>query len=203
MVAFQSKSSWLLAFCILIVVQPAHAQIADRCHQWQRPLTRIAQYHMGLKAPIGLFAAQVQAESACNPKARSRVAHGLAQFTRPTVKDMRRWYKAHIKRFDPYNPRDALHALVLYDNRLYGYVGRHSPFSKRDRWSMTLGSYNWGPGNVNKVVGRCRRKAGCDHRRWSNLQSLAPRETRGYVKKICRLESYYQSAGWGGLTICQ
>lgn len=104
-------------------------------------------------------------ESALIPTAKSRVgATGLWQFMGPTANDLR------LRRDDwvdeRMNPEKATEAACKHLRYLYGVF--HD-------WEMVLAAYNWGAGNMQKVVRRTGKKT-----YWEVHPNL-PAETRNYV----------------------
>ncbi|AHJ99334.1 LysM peptidoglycan-binding domain-containing protein [Hymenobacter swuensis] len=104
-------------------------------------------------------------ESALIPTAKSRVgATGLWQFMGPTANDLRlrrdEWVDERM------NPEKATEAACKHLRYLYGVF--HD-------WEMVLAAYNWGAGNMQKVVRRTGKKT-----YWEVHPNL-PAETRNYV----------------------
>lgn len=199
--------SRLLALILLLLPMLAEADIPLDCQRYQRLLTRTAQAEWGLNAPISVFAAQMRAESACNPAAISPAgARGLSQFMPGTARDMARWYP-QLRGFDPHDPQQALAALVLYDRRIYGNIKGSANIC--NRWAFTLHGYNAGPGWVTRDR-RLTAQRGGDPGRWfdntehhSRRNPRARRETQHYVRRILIVFApQFQAAGWGGPRIC-
>ena len=106
------------------------------------------------------------AESALNPKARSRVgARGLWQFMYATG----RYFGLRVDNYidERYDPIKSTQAAAKYLQQLYNTF---------DDWDLALAAYNSGPGNVNKA----RRRSGGFNNYW-NLRNYLPRETANYV----------------------
>ncbi|RPD49762.1 LysM peptidoglycan-binding domain-containing protein [Hymenobacter sediminis] len=104
-------------------------------------------------------------ESALIPTAKSRVgATGLWQFMGPTANDLR------LRRDDwvdeRMNPEKATEAACKHLRYLYGVF--HD-------WEMVLAAYNWGAGNMQKVVRRTGKKT------YWEVHPHLPAETRNYV----------------------
>jgi membrane-bound lytic murein transglycosylase MltF len=161
----------------------------------------------GINAPTARIAAQIHQESAWNPKAASKYANGLAQFTPPTAKWIAEKFPEQLGDFDPWDPAQAVRAMVIYDNWL---LERVPDTSECDRWAFALSGYNGGLGWVN----RDRRRAsafGADGARWfghvdahSARAGWAIKENRGYVTNILlRWEPAYVAAGWSGTPACE
>ncbi|MCA8831874.1 lytic transglycosylase domain-containing protein [Hymenobacter pini] len=104
-------------------------------------------------------------ESALIPTAKSRVgATGLWQFMGPTANDLRLRRDEWVdERMDPEKATEAACKHLRY---LYGVF--HD-------WEMVLAAYNWGAGNMQKVVRRTGKKT-----YWEVHPNL-PVETRNYV----------------------
>lgn len=180
----------------------ACAQVPHKAKQYQRLLTREAHSQWGLHAPIPAFAAQIQQESAWNPKAVSHVgARGLTQFMPSTA----RWWckRKGIARKDclPHNPTWAIRAMVGYDKHLFDRTPKH--YSDYDRLWVALRSYNGGLGHWYKE----KRATGL---RWPSRQQVDAacgkarrswrhcKENLGYPRRILiRLQPRYE--GWGQL----
>ena len=106
------------------------------------------------------------AESALNPKARSRVgARGLWQFMYATG----RYFGLRVDNYidERYDPIKSTQAAAKYLQQMYNTF---------DDWDLALAAYNSGPGNVNKA----RRRSGGYNNYW-NLRNYLPRETANYV----------------------
>jgi membrane-bound lytic murein transglycosylase D len=120
----------------------------------------LAQYHL----PLELKYLSV-VESALIPTAKSQVgAVGLWQFMPPTAGDLRlkrdEWVDERM------HPEKATEAACKHLRYLYGVF--HD-------WELVLAAYNWGAGNVQRVI----RKTG-KHNFW-DLYPNMPAETRNYV----------------------
>jgi len=158
-----------------------------------------------------MFAAQIHQESTWDPKAQSRYASGLAQFTKPTETDMQRWYGETLGPDDALNPVWALRALVLYDKRIRARISSWGAYtlSECDRWAMTLAGYNGGPTWI-KRDRILTRENGFDPDRWwghtenfSNRAGWAMKENRDYPRKILyQHEPLYRANGWRGAPVC-
>ncbi|KUG08215.1 LysM peptidoglycan-binding domain-containing protein [Solirubrum puertoriconensis] len=104
-------------------------------------------------------------ESALIPTAKSRVgATGLWQFMGPTAGDLRlrrdEWVDERM------DPEKATEAACKHLRFLYGML--HD-------WELVLAAYNWGPGNVQRVMRRTGK------RNYWELHPHMPQETRNYV----------------------
>ncbi|WP_139925535.1 lytic transglycosylase domain-containing protein [Hymenobacter sp. DG01] len=104
-------------------------------------------------------------ESALIPTAKSRVgATGLWQFMGPTANDLRLRRDEWVdERMDPEKATEAACKHLRY---LYGVF--HD-------WEMVLAAYNWGAGNMQKVVRRTGKKT------YWEVHPHLPAETRNYV----------------------
>ena len=104
-------------------------------------------------------------ESALIPTAKSRVgATGLWQFMGPTANDLRLRRDEWVdERMDPEKATEAACKHLRY---LYGVF--HD-------WELVLAAYNWGAGNVQRVM----RKSG--KRNFWDMYPYMPKETRNYV----------------------
>ncbi|UYZ62740.1 LysM peptidoglycan-binding domain-containing protein [Hymenobacter weizhouensis] len=104
-------------------------------------------------------------ESALIPTAKSRVgATGLWQFMGPTANDLRlrrdEWVDERM------NPEKATEAACKHLRYLYGVF--HD-------WELVLAAYNWGAGNMQRVLRRTGKK------NYWDVHSHLPAETRNYV----------------------
>ena len=120
----------------------------------------LAQYHL----PIDLKYLSV-VESALIPTAKSPVgAVGLWQFMPPTAGDLRlkrdEWVDERM------HPEKATEAACKHLRYLYGLF--HD-------WELVLAAYNWGAGNVHRVMRRTGKKT------FWELYPHLPAETRNYV----------------------
>lgn len=136
--------------CILPLItatcsQPVPAQVS-RGDQYRSQITREAQLRFGIPAPAPIIAAQIQQESAWNPRAKSPVgATGLMQFMPATAQ----WAEVvnHWGAVDPLNPEWAIRAGIWLNRWNYDRI---KAVSDCDRWHFTLSAYNGGLGYVFK-----------------------------------------------------
>lgn len=161
----------------------------------------------GIQAPTARIAAQIHAESLWNPKAASKYAHGMAQFTPPTAEWIAKKFPAQLAGFDPWDPAQAVRAMVIYDHWL---TRRNPGASECDTWAFGLSAYNGGEGWLSRDR-RLATTAGNDADVWfgsvehhTARAAWAKRENRGYVARILlRLEPAYVAAGWSGVPVCE
>ncbi|MBT2556170.1 LysM peptidoglycan-binding domain-containing protein [Hymenobacter sp. ISL-91] len=104
-------------------------------------------------------------ESALIPTAKSRVgATGLWQFMGPTANDLRLHRDDWVdERMDPEKATEAACKHLRYLYRVFG------------DWEMVLAAYNWGAGNMQRVVKRTGKKT------YWEVHPHLPAETRNYV----------------------
>lgn len=141
---------WLLVLATLVfawIPVQAHAAPTPASLPYRAAITREAQIRFGIPAPVPVIAAQIQQESAWNPRAVSRVgAAGLMQFMPATAAwadTVNRWGSV-----DPLNAAWSIRAGVWYDRWLFDRV--RTAASECDRWMFTLQAYNGGLGFVYK-----------------------------------------------------
>jgi soluble lytic murein transglycosylase-like protein len=161
----------------------------------------------GINPPTARIAAQIHQESGWDPKAASKYAQGMAQFTPATAAWIAQQFPRELGDFDPWNPAHSVRAMVFYDRWL---LQRVSGASECDRWAFALSGYNGGLGWVKRDQRRASAK-GADSARWfghvdahSARAGWALKENRGYVRNILlRWEPAYLSAGWSGSLVCE
>lgn len=132
-----------------------------------------------------LLKAQVRAESAFNPDAKSWVgAKGLAQFMDRTWEEWRDGTPGiqappqNLVLLNPNDPEDAIAAQAAFMRWL-----ARLPFVAGDV-EKALAAYNWGPGRVRLAVG----KYGAS---WKNH---LPEETTDYIGRIASFLAAYAKA---------
>jgi soluble lytic murein transglycosylase-like protein len=118
-----------------------------------------------------LIAAQIQAESAWNPNAKSPVgAEGLTQFMPATKAEYLKKIGVDPKTDIKANPEVALQLQEKYMSDLL------KDFNGDEK--LALAAYNAGPGRVKKAL----KKAGGSS--FEDIRAILPAETRNYVAKI-------------------
>ena len=177
-------------------------QVPARAQNYRSLVVRSVRLEAGLDAPVALYAAQLEQESAWNPEARSFVgALGLAQFMPATARDMGR-QRPDLGPALPTNPAWAVRAMIAYDLQNQKRLRAATDF---DLWAMTLSAYNGGLGWVWRDQALAERM-GYDRARWwghvdqvnAGRTSSAWHENRGYPQRIMRrLMPAYEAAGWG------
>lgn len=191
-----------LFVAVLLGVLPCltFADVPSDAHRHRAELVRNARLIWGLDAPTATFAAQIHQESAWQPAARSRYAHGLAQFTPATA--------AWIVDIDPLlagadagNPVWAVRALVRYDRWLWE---RNPAAAPCDRMAFALAAYNGGEAWLRREQRQASAIGLAPDRWWRNVETTCLRaawacqENRGYTRRILRIiEPDYVKAGWG------
>lgn len=179
------------------------AAIPDDAWQWRRTLTREGQAVWGLNAPISDFGAQIHAESAWRPNARSPVgAFGLAQVMPATGEWLAGAYPSLGPKAQPASPAWAIRALVTYDLHIWESMRADDDCN---RMAKTLSGYNGGPGWVDRDE-RLAASKGLDPLLWfghvetvnSGRSAANWKENRGYpVRILIRLSPVYVRADWG------
>lgn len=193
--------------------QPAHAatRVPAASALYRLKVERAAERNFGLNAPVARLAAQIQQESAWNPKAASAYANGLAQFTPSTA----RWLPdvcPAVGPPDPWDPDWSLRAQACY---MAWLLGRVEPFvyagkmSDCTHWAFALRGYNGGLGWLHKERLKAQR-AGADANDWRQVAHYrvragwAHKENTHYPRRILiTLEPRYLAAGWPGKAVCQ
>jgi len=117
-------------------------------------------------------------ESSNNPRAVNRRtgARGLCQIMKPTWEECTRMMRKDWSWEEAFDPEKNRAVADFYLNRRIPQMLRY--FKIPDTLETRLASYNWGIGNVKRAYS----KYGKD------FLSVAPRETKNYVKKYERLK---------------
>ena len=146
----------------------------------------------GLKfnIPWKLLKAQVRQESNFNPDAQNKRsgAKGLAQFIDKTWQewcDLTPGIQPPSQTYDPFDPSDAISAQAAYMKFLIGYIGKKLN-DKTEIISWALAAYNWGIGNVIKLID----KIGPGYQL---SEPHLPPETSSYVRNIIKYFGEYNA----------
>lgn len=157
------------------------------------------------------LAAQIHQESGWNPRAESKYAQGLTQFTPATAK----WLPEICPEVGPpdvWDTRWAIDAMACYDAWLHKRVSNYStqfkPVSRCSRWTFSLRGYNGGE----RMLQRERQKtlaANANPNDWKVVElfrvraTWAHKENIHYPRRILwRIEQAYIDAGWPGERVC-
>jgi len=117
--------------------------------KFYRQVYKESRYFIGTDAPTHYFMGQIEQESQCKEGITAfDGGMGLGQFM-PDTADWIQAREAALKEFgidpQPYNPRWAIRALILYDRWLYKEVACEG-------WYYAFRAYNGGLGNMNKEI---------------------------------------------------
>lgn len=211
----------MLAFLLGLVLAllPLRCALAQARVQTQVPpvatryrlaIEREAARHFGLDAPAARLAAQVQQESAWNPRAASPYAQGLTQFTPGTAA----WLPTvcpDVGAPDPWDPQWSLRAQACYMAWLYRRVPVYryaGPMSACTQWNYAFRAYNGGEGALQRERLAAQR-GGADANDWQAVEPFrarakwAHKENIGYPRRILLvIEPAYLAAGWPGRAVC-
>ena len=203
----------VLGLLMLCLPSVARAQaIADVPPALRLAMQREAARNFGLQgdAVVARLAAQVQQESAWNPKAASAYAQGLTQFTPATAKWLPTVCPA-VGTPDPWDAQWSLRAQACYMAWLHGRVKpfQHArPMSACSQWAFALRGYNGGEGWLLRER-QAAQQAGADANDWSEVARYrvrakwAHKENKEYALRILLvLEPVYLRAGWPGKAVC-
>lgn len=172
--------------------------------KYQRELTRVARSELGMDAPIAVLAAQIHQESRWNPKARSKFADGLAQFTPATAEWISGLYSKELGAADPFNPAWAIRAMIRYDKHIFDDMPAQHLC---DQWAFTLAAYNGGPGWIGRDRALTRLRGRDPYlwfgnvERYSSRAAWAFKENRDYPRRILFTHQPLYAA-WGGIVDC-
>lgn len=119
--------------------------------------------------PVNLVYKVIQAESAGNPKAVSpRGAKGLMQLMDATALEVCKELK--ISKYKPFDRSQNIRIGTYYLGKLYRQYDKNIV--------LALVAYNWGPGNLNRVIARYQTKD------YFEIKKYIPTETKNYVSRI-------------------
>lgn len=141
-----------LAFLITLVllVSSATANPPAASLRFQSDLVRESQFKFGIRAPVPMFAAQIEQESGWRQDVTAwDNGRGLAQFMDPTADWVAKKYG--LGNADPYNPKWAMRAMVQLNKHNYDRVEGNTDC---DKWGAGLKAYNAGLGYVQKAQQR-------------------------------------------------
>lgn len=127
----------------------AYDIVYDRCMKYFRQVYKESRVFIGEDAPYHYFMAQIEQESSCKEGiVASDGGMGLAQFM-PKTADWIHVREQALKEFgvdpQPFNPRWAIRALILYDRYCY-----NTTICKG--WYFAFRGYNGGVGLLNKEI---------------------------------------------------
>jgi len=193
----------VLYLAVLFACAPAFsATVPDAAWQYQRELTRAAQYSYGINAPTSTLAGLIHQESRWRADAVSPVgAQGIAQFMPRTADWMPEIYPV-LGEAAPHDPRWSIRAAVLYTEWLHVRIQVADPC---ESWAMVLSAYNGGLGWVNRDK-RLASDSGSDPLAWfdhverynAGRSAANFSENRHYPHIILtRWTPMYHRAGWG------
>jgi len=201
------RAIWGVLIALILAPMVARgADVPEACRKYQREITKQAHNVFGItNPPIAMLAAQMEQESACNPKARSPFAGGLTQFTPGTAADMAKKYPNELGAADPFNVSWAIAAQAYYMRDLMQETpGR----TMCDTMAFGLAAYNGGSGWLARDRYQCFATPQCDHDRWFGHVEVTPDkrraqqfivENRGYPRRILlSLMPNYVKADYGG-----
>lgn len=185
--------AWLLlAGCLPILAYAGVVKHVKHDHwtdEYDPIFRKYTKHYFGPHVDWHWFKAQAIAESGLNPKAKSHVgAIGLMQIMPTTFEEIQR--KNPLIN-DLSEPRWNIAAGIFYDRYLYRKWKTKRDVQSQERLAFAFGSYNAGYGGVLKAYKRARKKHS-EVKSWDQVAPYAPRETRGYVKRIKGLMSAVQ-----------
>lgn len=140
---------WLFILVLVLVAGSCLGQeIPAAAKQYRHELTREAQFVFGLRAPVPMFAAQIEQESSWRAGVTAwDNGRGLAQFMDSTARAIVKEYP-ELGEPDPYNPRWAIRAMVRLNQ--YNFE-RVQGIDTCHQWGAALKAYNAGLGWVLKA----------------------------------------------------
>ena len=150
--------------------------------KYDNTFRKYAKHYFGPAFDWHWFKAQAIAESNLRPNAKSRTgARGIMQILPSTFREI----KSKNPHFaDIITPRWNIAAGIYYDRQMYKLWGKEKKdLPTQERLAFMLGSYNAGFGGVRKAYRKASKKQP-DIKKWEQVSPYAPRETRGYVKRI-------------------
>ncbi len=128
-------------------------------------------------------------ESAFNPQANSSAnAAGMWQFVPGTGRDFN--LKQNMFKDERRGVMASTDAALTYLQRLYGMFGD---------WQLALAAYNWGEGNVQRVIKR--NQALGKPTDFESLSELMPAETRNYVPKLQAVKNIISNPAHYGVSL--
>ena len=188
----------------LVQAQSAPPAVALK---YRPALIRASHVVWGINAPVAVFAAQIQQESAWREAVCSPFACGLTQFTPETADWIAGHYPEELGAEDAraarFDPQWSIQALVRYDRHLYDRI---QAAGECDRMAMTLSAYNGGPGWVTRDKALAQRNGADPLRWWGHVERYSARakwaftENRDYPHRILYTHQP-RYRGWGR-TVC-
>ena len=181
-----------LVFLILLATQATATKVP--CEEYRRDFEAGIRYYWR-DQPImewEWLAAQVYAESSCNPHAQSPAgAEGIAQFLPSTfdevlpkiMRDVPQLRKGNV-----YDPHTSILAQAAYMRQQFDYCGKRIGSDPKQTQLISTAAYNAGAGNICIKLFRI-----SGAKTWPEMSTQLHRvtgkhskETNGYVKKIER-----------------
>ncbi|MCG6967290.1 MAG: transglycosylase SLT domain-containing protein [Chromatiaceae bacterium] len=142
---------------------------------------KYTKHYFGAHFDWQWFKAQGIAESGLDPDARSASgARGIMQILPSTYQEIREQnpFLANIE-----DPRWNIAAGIFYDRALYRKWKQQHDIQVAERLKFAFASYNAGYGNMLRAYRRASDRHG-EVKRWQQLASFSPTETRRYVSRI-------------------
>ena len=193
--------------CALVLslswVSPALAinlGVPDASLKYKRYIKRVALNVWGLDAPVAMFAAQIEQESAWNPAARSWAgAYGLSQFMPRTEEWIKSAYAQQLGGGSSSNPHWSIRAMILYDLHLFRL--NRDAVDDCEALAFSLAAYNGGQRWTEKRKGLSDTPGVCLGATCRINPGIKPsnqRENERYSERILlEREPKYIRAGWG------